>query len=56
MSISVDAVDDEDQLVSFEAWPARNTPFAIEDVQEIVQVPEHITKIPQAESQAMCSA
>ena len=48
----VDAAVDEIQLVSFEAC-GQEYAFAIEDVQEIVQVPEHITKIPQAESQVV---
>ena len=43
---------DEIQLVSFEAC-GQEYAFPIEDVQEIVQVPDHITKVPQAQAQVV---
>jgi purine-binding chemotaxis protein CheW len=43
------AVVDDIQLVSFEA-AGQEYAFAIEDVQEIVQVPANITRVPQAEA------
>ena len=49
---SADASVDEIQLVSFEAG-GQEYAFPIEDVQEIVQVPEHITTVPQAQSQVV---
>lgn len=45
VSVSVDAVVDEDQLVSFEV-AGQEYAFPIEQVQEIVQLPEHVTQIP----------
>ena len=49
---SADASIDEIQLVSFEAC-GQEYAFPIEDVQEIVQVPDHVTKVPQAQSQVV---
>lgn len=45
-------VPDEIQLVSFEA-DAQEYAFAIDDVQEIVQVPGAITQVPQAQPQVV---
>jgi purine-binding chemotaxis protein CheW len=49
---SADALIDEIQLVSFEAC-GQEYAFPIEDVQEIVQVPEHVTTVPRARSQVV---
>lgn len=47
-----DTVSDELQLVSFEVADQEYA-MAIEDVQEIVQIPEHIIHVPHAESHVM---
>ena len=49
---AADAPIDEIQLVSFEAC-GQEYAFPIEDVQEIVQVPGHVTKLPQAQVQVV---
>jgi purine-binding chemotaxis protein CheW len=49
---AADGTTDEIQLVSFEAG-GQEYAFPIEDVQEIVQVPQHITTVPQAQAQVV---
>jgi purine-binding chemotaxis protein CheW len=49
---AADASVDEIQLVSFEAC-GQEYAFPIEDVQEIVQVPDHVTTVPQAQSRVV---
>jgi purine-binding chemotaxis protein CheW len=49
---NTDTAIDEIQLVSFEAC-GQEYALPIEDVQEIVQVPDHVTKVPQAQPQVV---
>ncbi|MEI6744591.1 MAG: chemotaxis protein CheW [Methylococcaceae bacterium] len=50
--LEIDAISDELQLVSFTV-AGEEYAISIEDVQEIVQVPEHIIHVPHAESHVL---